>query len=406
MAQREISIPRATDAAVVAFFQKLHAQFGFQPGQTHVVGMDATIPVPSPQADTLRDRGQFSIVSVHGAKNPAHIAFIRNSDASRFGAPDKLTINNPGTTLSFDEMLSINELINDTFTRNANAIAPALAEQGPFAEILASHLTIANSLEQSLTKIGEQFAAERLKLEKEQLRFVQEKQAEYANLEQKLREELAVKETALSDRQKELDDRDNMHARRGLRSDLKRRLQEHATRFQLTGETRRLRLPVHAAVLLALLLFVIAIGYSWALLAKTPGDIGLMVKSGVLTVAALGVLAWYLRWMNRWFEQHADAEFNLKQFELDIDRASWVVETAMEWRASQHGVIPTSLLESISRNLFFRQDRIRDEEMHPADYLASALLGNASKARIKLGDAELDYNRGALKKAASTVEKP
>jgi hypothetical protein len=28
---------------------------------------------------------------------------------------------------------------------------------------------------------------------------------------------------------------------------------------------------------------------------------------------------------------HASAEFLLKQFELDIDRASWVVETAMEW---------------------------------------------------------------------------
>jgi hypothetical protein len=49
---------------------------------------------------------------------------------------------------------------------------------------------------------------------------------------------------------------------------------------------------------------------------------------------------------------HASAEFLLKQFELDIDRASWVVETAMEWHRDQQAEIPAPLLEGITRNLF------------------------------------------------------
>jgi hypothetical protein len=86
----------------------------------------------------------------------------------------------------------------------------------------------------------------------------------------------------------------------------------------------------------------------------------LFAKISFLSLAVIGIVAWYLRWLNRWFEQHAAAEFNLKQFELDVDRASWVVETSMEWRASEHGVIPSHLLDSITRNLFSRHQAQED----------------------------------------------
>lgn len=99
--------------------------------------------------------------------------------------------------------------------------------------------------------------------------------------------------------------------------------------------------------------------------------------------------------MNRWFEQHASAEFLLKQFELDIDRASWVVETAMEWRRDQNAEIPTSLLEGITRNLF--ADGGDSAQAHSAaDDLASALVGNASQLKVKLGNNELNFDRKGL----------
>ncbi|RJF80922.1 hypothetical protein D3877_11850 [Azospirillum cavernae] len=131
----------------------------------------------------------------------------------------------------------------------------------------------------------------------------------------------------------------------------------------------------------------------------------LALKPLGLTVAFLGLLTWYLRWMNRWFERHSEAEFQLKQFELDVDRASWVVETALEWRQEQQAPMPDHLIESISRNLFSRSEKDEAADMHPADYLASALLGRASGLKLKLPGADLEYDGKALKEARQTADK-
>jgi hypothetical protein len=48
-------------------------------------------------------------------------------------------------------------------------------------------------------------------------------------------------------------------------------------------------------------------------------------------------------------------------------------------------VIPTPLLQSISRNLFLRNERKRDEELHPADW------------RCSRGYAEHGTNIGAIR---------
>ena len=115
----------------------------------------------------------------------------------------------------------------------------------------------------------------------------------------------------------------------------------------------------------------------------------------MLTLVFVGALLFYIRWLNRWFEQHAAAEFLLKQFELDIDRASWVVETAMEWRRDQNAEVPAPLLEGITRNLF--SDRGDSSETHSAaDDLASALVGNASQLKLRMGENEVSFDRKGL----------
>jgi len=78
------------------------------------------------------------------------------------------------------------------------------------------------------------------------------------------------------------------------------------------------------------------------------------VKQGVAAVAIIGAILYYVRWMNRWFEQHAAAEFWLKQFQLDIDRASWVVETALEWRKEQKTEISSPFAQRNNKKLILR----------------------------------------------------
>ncbi len=113
---------------------------------------------------------------------------------------------------------------------------------------------------------------------------------------------------------------------------------------------------------------------------KTLPFIVLTIKQVALTLGAVGLGFFYIRWLNRWFHQHADAEFELKQFQLDIDRASWLVETVLEWKASKDEAIPDTLLTSLTRNLFSGDERDQSEQLkHPADELASALLEQHKK---------------------------
>jgi hypothetical protein len=119
-----------------------------------------------------------------------------------------------------------------------------------------------------------------------------------------------------------------------------------------------------------------------------------------LTFAAIATAFFYLRWLNRWFEQHAQAEFKLKQFQLDIERASWLVETALDWDAKQKNDLPKELLEGLSRNLFSFEDEKIDQVRHPVDELASALMGTASKVKLNIGGNEVELDGKRLNKAA------
>ena len=102
--------------------------------------------------------------------------------------------------------------------------------------------------------------------------------------------------------------------------------------------------------------------------------------------------------MNRWFDRHADAKFQLRKLSLDVDRASWVIESALEWRSGTNSVLPKILLESITRNLF-NNGNTQQEDLHPADYLASAILGSAKNIKLGLPGTELEISGPALKKA-------
>lgn len=307
-----------------------------------------------------------------------------------------------------DEVEKLNAAIYRTFLAKKEISSAVFGDPKAFSEVIASHQAIVSRLEESLTTVGEKFSAERLRLLTEAESESKELEAAY----QSKVEQLAAEAEKLEERKKLLDDRDNTHARREIRADLKRRIQEHASSFNLTTGTRRLRWPIHIAALVSLTVIgwlIVSYSSSTVQIAGqqsfTVELIALLIKSIGLTIAFLGIITWYIRWMNRWFERHSEAEFQLKQFELDVDRASWVVETALEWRQTQDSTMPAPLIESISRNLFSKSEKDESADMNPADYLASALLGRASGLRLKLPMGELEYGPKALKEAAKTADR-
>ncbi|CCK74953.1 hypothetical protein OLEAN_C07770 [Oleispira antarctica RB-8] len=123
------------------------------------------------------------------------------------------------------------------------------------------------------------------------------------------------------------------------------------------------------------------------------------IKQGIYSAGAIGSVIFLIRWMNRWFELHSQSEFELKYFELDMERASWIVETSLEWKDAKGTAIPSELLDSLSKNLFSQDKEKLDPLNHPADQLASALMGSASSVKLKAGDSSIEIDPKKLLKA-------
>lgn len=211
---------------------------------------------------------------------------------------------------------------------------------------------------------------------------------------------LEEREQALQERVKELDDRESRHVRREIRRDLKKALADRSQRFELSASTVGKRRVIHG---LFVVLLAVSLAMLWQFLPKTAEDYvaaDFWVRVGKSAFAAIGfamTAVFYIRWNDWWFRQHADEEFRLKRLELDIDRASWVVEMALEWsREKEAGPVPAAIMEGVTRNLF--ESPAVSRPMHPAEDALTALLGASAGAVVKMpGGSELRFDRRSKK---------
>ncbi len=213
---------------------------------------------------------------------------------------------------------------------------------------------------------------------------------------------LKEREKELDERQASLDDRQSRHARRQLRQELQNVLKVHSEKFSLTEDTSRKRGIVH--LLFAALIFATA-AYIGLTIVDTWGktyDWTTAVRLGVGFAGLAAEFLLYIRWNDTWFRQHADEEFRLKRMSLDIDRASWVVETAMEWQHENKQPIPDQLLAQLTRELFTSDDSATPIK-HPAQELAAVLAG-ASSLRVQLPFGEATLDRKGIQKAAERMD--
>ncbi len=287
-------------------------------------------------------------------------------------------------------------------------------EQEELASIHESTLSRLEELSEKLiadnheyrNKLDNDFSS---KMSKEESRF-QENERELQDKYKALLDNLKSKEAEFEEKKKQLDDSSNTHARRQIRRDIIGEIKNRQTEFKLTVGTNRLRWPISLAMLGLIGLFVALASFSirdfYQAINGTDTRILWIagVKQLIYSFGAFGSILFYIRWQNRWFEQHSLAEFHLKQLELDMERASWIVETSLEWNDAKDNPIPTELLESLSRNLFSEGSEKAQNVVHPADQLASALMGSASLVKLKAGDAELVIDPRRLKKSRSEVE--
>ena len=282
-------------------------------------------------------------------------------------------------------------------------------------QVLAIHnatLERLESLNEELVRGSEKF---RKSVEKDYRERTKELEGNFDDRSVHLNEEIDKKRGAIIEREeklasklKEIDDRQNTHVRRELRQQILEEIRNRAEEFKLTKGTNNLRWPIHFVCMALVAILGVSAAYyakeSLSALVQNPANniaVAVLVGKQLLLSGAFGAsVIFYLRWMNDWFSQHASTEFQLRQFQLDIERASWVVETALEWKDAKGSTIPAELLGPISSNLF-GSNGDKSSEVAPADELASALLGTASKVRLNVAGSELELDGKKLSKAQS-----
>lgn len=294
------------------------------------------------------------------------------------------------------------------------AVHPALTKEQ--ADLATAHSAILTRLEALSGQLMQESHAYRQSVD---LEFTQREQGRIEELQQQktqLEEKFDTKHKAveaeksrLEKLKEELDDKSNTHARRQIRQDILGEIKKRQTEFSLTKGTNRLRTPIMVAMLLLTLFFGILTYlsatnfYSIVQGNDTNMIIVAAIKQVLYSIGTVGSIIFFIRWQNRWSEQHSNAEFQLKQFELDMERASWLVETSLEWKDAKGTAIPPELLNSLSRNLFTHKDAETDPLVHPVDQLASALLGSAAAIKLQAGNAMIDLDPKKLSKAKTTV---
>jgi len=424
MGSHQITVHKVADQLLLRFFMEVAQAIGSTTVSVLVIGHTQQVPISWNNETWTLDRefhwllksDDYSIDYLSTSRPGFQVTADRRTFPGNV-LYDQLSItSDPNQTggappLAGEGIKAVNDLVSTYLMAGLNSASLAFNSPETVQSLLKSHQTMVTRLEGMVVDIGERATRARIELDEEfnarkselELQFAQRQTDAQRTLEEQKRI-LADQDEELRTRTKLLDDRNNTHARRALHEQFKTRLADRFKNLDLTPQTQSSRTPIHwAVVVTAGILAVLIAAFTYEAITTLSSAtstwserILVIVKSATASLGFLGIISWYLRWLNRWFERLADAEFQLKQFELDINRAQWVVETAFEWKITQNAPIPDPLLENISRNLFSKSEKDENADMHPADFLASAILGRASAVSLKIpggGEVSLD-NKG------------
>ena len=232
---------------------------------------------------------------------------------------------------------------------------------------------------------------------------VKEKEQELEAEHKKKEELLHQREQEIIKKQEVFDEKDNQQARRTLRAEFKKLIAERTKDYSLSDSTVKKRSPINGVFIVILIVLGLFVAMAFEGSLSSTADWYDHVRLPISLVAFVGMAIFYIRWLDSWSQRHADEEFRLKQLDIDIDRASWVVEMALEWKEEKGTEIPQELIDRLTRNLF-REARSKDDVRHPTEDVLSTFLGEATKLRLGApGIAEAEFDRRGLKRAKKTA---
>ncbi|WP_338722371.1 hypothetical protein [Devosia sp. XK-2] len=321
-------------------------------------------------------------------------------------APDRATVHKLVDLIESKILLAEPSLTSEPADSAAGALAQTFAKLNDrFSDLNAEAEARRSEVDREYKERQQEFEAHMRARETE----LETRQAELEALHAARMEELeALKKT--------LDDRDHMHARRSLREAITSDIQDKLARALIPRTSLVYRLAVLIAVLSGA-----AISAAFALLSY--GDFSatwaqqaameteptwsqvvttwmLFGKGSIGSLAALGFLVYAINWLRKSYNDDLRAHRDLERYAIDLNRASWAIETILEANSKEGVQIPEIMIEGVSRNLFGTQEQKADAK---SDAIAELLRASA-RAKIGPGGAEFELGRRGTKKLADEME--
>lgn len=446
-----IKIPRSGDKLLAKVFREIGEKYSVPTAAVSALGFAqlGAVNLSSHDGDwgALLDHNSTLIETMSFSVAGLHIAYYRGGNYSqehKSAIYDELVVtHHQQVSSSVHDRLEVIALLS----KKLKAFEPSRAISGLTEEqsqLLAIHQSTLERLEVLNEELISKSAEFRQGLEKQYAKKSEENEELFRQRQSALQADIAEKLEDVERRKadveailKKIDDRNNTHVRREIRDRMLDDVRSRISKFGVSDSTASKRRPVELGILSMVLAFTAlliwtgfeihtingqafrqleslrnissiasdpaklrALGISAETIAKASvADVDrtaiylLWARFAAFSFGLFGSILYYIKWQNRWAEQHSSAEFQLQQFYVDVNRANWVIESCLEWRKETASAIPRELLQSITNGLFAKPDADNERILHPADELASALVGSASKLKLNLNGNEVEFNK-------------
>lgn len=449
MSTQKIKIPRASDRLVEETFREVGSKYGTAKASISALGFNTLGQVelsdnPTGVLKALLDHDSYLIESMSFQIADLYVTYARGGQQEPKSSIYDEIIFSQNTSQTADPIVKLDliSFLNKKLRKFEPDRVNTENNSPEQSQLLAIHESTLERLERLNEDLISQSSKFRLNLENDFNKKKQEcendlkENKDNLEVEFRLREtDLEARENALLNKLKIIDDRNNTHVRREIRDRMLDDVKQRISNFGVSETTAQKRMPVLLGIILLIFTFagllawtgyeihsmdkqyfsmleaignisswspdsLKAVGVSTDIIAKvSTADVDrthlywLWIRFTLFSFGLVGTLLYYIKWQNKWAEQHAISEFHLQQFYVDVNRANWVIESCLEWRKETESAIPRELLSSITNGLFVNNQPEPERVMHPSDELASALLGTASKLKLKLGDSEMEFDK-------------
>jgi hypothetical protein len=348
---------------------------------------------------------QFSVRNA----SPYFDEFIITPTSSNNGIPARPTINEIAKLESIIRQHIILRIPEEVDCVGSSAVDLLQKELAAITEIHHKLLTDAIDLRQANTKEQESKLAELAEREKQSLAKIEAQKL-------KTEQDLAEQKASLEAKQKELDDRNHMHVRRALREQITADIQTRVSGALLSSRSRLLGRGVFGLSLVCAVASGVFSYWSYEAFAQVLAQpaaalngrewalLVLGMRATIAVIATVGFLVYALAWLRRTYDEDVKLNNDLQRYALDLNRASWIIETVMEMSAKEGQSPPPKWVDGVTHGMFQSPGQA-DEGVTPLEALGT-LLNVTARAEVGPGGTKLEFDGKNLRKIARSGESP